>query len=125
MHAGLSSKAAPRGLNGTCMARPATDTERHRITISARMPSDLGLYIGAGEGPGRVLRRVMRDTSVSTGVRQSKRGLGRRVRAGFRSLAVLEGHAGLGLGGQRFVVGLHRRVVVVDARWGQVVPRRN
>jgi len=32
------------------MSRPAPGTERHEITTTVRVPSDLGLHIGAGEG---------------------------------------------------------------------------
>jgi len=32
------------------MSRPAPGTERHEITTTVRVPSDLGLHIGAGDG---------------------------------------------------------------------------
>ena len=51
--------AEPRGLNGTCMARLAVDTERQRIATTVRVPSDLGLHLGAGEGAGEGNRTLM------------------------------------------------------------------
>jgi uncharacterized protein (DUF1015 family) len=42
--------AAPRGLNGTRMARLAVATGHHRIAAAVRVPYDLGLHVGAGEG---------------------------------------------------------------------------
>jgi hypothetical protein len=32
------------------MARLAMDTERHELATAVRVPSDLGLHVGAGEG---------------------------------------------------------------------------
>jgi hypothetical protein len=37
-------------MTGTRMARPAVDTERHGITMTVRMPSGLGFWVGLCEG---------------------------------------------------------------------------
>jgi hypothetical protein len=43
-------RGAHEGLNGTCMARPAVDTEGDGIATTVQVLSDLGLHVGAGEG---------------------------------------------------------------------------
>jgi len=41
------------------MARLAIDTGRHSIATTVRVPSDLGLHIGAGDGAGEGNRTLM------------------------------------------------------------------